>query len=137
MLKFSDDGSGNENEGPKGHKDSEQFLMVIRKMFVIGDESRINGSDVYEPSMPGIGFGIGGGLGGVEGSAVGRSQSIITDNNIADRNRYLNENFEFIEYISVGSLSCSIKIRGKTTGTLYLLKCVRKLKFRNQHKKAH
>ena len=104
-------------------------------MFVAGDESRINASDVYEPSMPGGVFGISGA--GIEGSAVGRSQSMLTDYNAADRNKFLIENFEFIEFVSVGSLSCSLKIKGKTTGSYFLLKCLRKIKFRNLHKKAH
>ena len=81
-------------------------------MFVIGDESRFNNSDVYEPSFVG-------GMGDM--LPVGRSQSILTDNAV-DRNRYLIENFELLELMSVGSLSYSYKLRGKTTGAFYLMK---------------
>lgn len=59
---------------------------------------------------------------------IGRSQSILTDNGI-DRNRYLIDNFEVLDFVSVGSLSHSIKLRGKTSGALYLLKVIRKLKY--------
>lgn len=85
-------------------------------MFVIGDESRFNNSDVYEPSFVG------------DGLPVGRSQSIVTDNAL-DRNRYLIDNFEMVEYISMGSLSYTYKLRGKTTGAYYAMKCIRKLKY--------
>jgi hypothetical protein len=33
------------------NKDSEQLLKVIRKMFVIGDESKLGGSEMIEPSL--------------------------------------------------------------------------------------
>jgi hypothetical protein len=93
-------------------------------MFVIGDESKINGSDLNEPSI------VGGGV-AFDGLPVGRSQSILTDHAL-DRNRYLYENFEFIDFTSIGSLSNSMKLKGRTTGTYYLLKCVRKLKYGKQ-----
>ncbi|CDW88098.1 protein kinase domain containing protein [Stylonychia lemnae] len=109
------------------HKDSEQLLQVIRKMFIVGDESRINPSDVYENSNPGVGCGD---------LTIGRSQSILADT-VLDRNRFLIDNFEVLEFLSVGSLSHSIKLRGKTSGALYLLKVIRKLKYGKQQKKAH
>lgn len=42
-----------------------------------------------------------------------------------------------IGYESLGSLSFSVRLKGKINGALYLLKVIRKLKFGKQQKKAH
>ena len=67
---------------------------------------------------------------------IGRSHSILTDNAI-DRNRFLIDNFDMVEFNNLGPLSYQLKLRGKTTGTLYLMKCIRKIKYGKFQKKAH
>ena len=66
-------------------------LEVIRRMFVAGDESRMGGSD-FEPSHID------------RQDIMGKSGSIMGENAV-DRNRYLIDNFDILETVSIGSLS--------------------------------
>jgi hypothetical protein len=61
----------------------------------------------------------------------------VSGNDINERNRYLVDNFEIIDYEGVGSLSFSIKIKGKVSGVFYLLKVIRKLKYGKYQKRAY
>lgn len=90
---------------------------------MIGDESKINNSDVYEPSF--VNF-LNNNIEGIP--QIGRSHSILTDNAL-DRNRFLIDNFDLVEFNNLGPLSYQVKLRGKTTGTIYLMKCIRKIKY--------
>lgn len=69
-----------------------------------GEESRINGSD-FEPSH----FDKDG-RGALD--LMGKSGSILNE----DKNRYLIDNFDILETISIGSLSQCYKLRGKISG---------------------
>jgi hypothetical protein len=97
-------------------------------MFVAGDESRIHGSDV-EPSNIDKIISRGGEL-------IGRQNSFVSENAI-DKNKFLIENFDIFETVSVGSLSQCFKVRGKTSGANYLLKVTRKVKYGSKKKSVY
>jgi hypothetical protein len=98
-------------------------------MFVAGEESRFNGSD-FEPShidrdLPKIGA-----------ENIGKAASIMSEN-AQDKNRYLIDNFDILETISIGSLSTCYKLRGKTSGASYLLKVTRKIKYGSKKRSVY
>ena len=57
--------------------------------------------------------------------------------NAVDKNRYLIDNFDILETISIGSLSQCFKLRGKTSGANYLLKVNRKVKYGSKKKSVY
>ncbi len=87
-------------------------------MFAVGDESRINGSELIEPSIaiPG------------EQNFLGKSQSILTDNQ-AERNRFMIENYDVIDILATGAFTYRLKVRYKVTGVAYQMKIQRKVKY--------
>jgi hypothetical protein len=64
-------------------------------MFAAGDESKLGGSD-FEPSHIDRDY--------ARVDILGRSGSVMGDNSV-ERNRYMIDNFDIIEMVSIGSLS--------------------------------
>ena len=98
-------------------------------MFGAKEESRFNGSD-FEPSH------LDRDMSKVGAENIGKSGSIMTEN-AQDKNRYLIDNFDILETISIGSLSSCYKLRGKTSGASYLLKVTRKIKYGSKKRSVY